>query len=129
MQVMRNSLPDLFDAQPDLLFQLVTMLNPSVLQENGVPVYTVQQVWNKRCCDCSHIYTFKVELLLHLLHLFDMILFSCLWITFHILTLFLYIILTYLLAARSLEILLWPSLDLSTGVLILVCLFSFIQLS
>ncbi|KAJ4954062.1 hypothetical protein NE237_030894 [Protea cynaroides] len=42
-QVMRNSLPDLFDAQPDLLFQLVTMLNPSVLQENGVPVYSVLQ--------------------------------------------------------------------------------------
>ncbi|KAK9094803.1 hypothetical protein Scep_026272 [Stephania cephalantha] len=42
-QVMRNSLPDLFDAQPDLLFQLVTMLNPSVLQDNGVPVYTVLQ--------------------------------------------------------------------------------------
>ena len=45
---MRNNLPDLFDAQPDLLFQLVTMLNPSVLQDNGVPVYTVQQVWNER---------------------------------------------------------------------------------
>ncbi|XP_055961578.1 lysine-specific demethylase JMJ17 isoform X3 [Mercurialis annua] len=42
-KVMRNSLPDLFDAQPDLLFQLVTMLNPSVLQENNVPVYTVLQ--------------------------------------------------------------------------------------
>ncbi|KAF9600058.1 hypothetical protein IFM89_002531 [Coptis chinensis] len=42
-QVMRKSLPDLFDAQPDLLFQLVTMLNPTVLQENGVPVYTVLQ--------------------------------------------------------------------------------------
>ncbi|CAL9030117.1 unnamed protein product [Prunus brigantina] len=42
-KVMRNSLPDLFDAQPDLLFQLVTMLNPSVLQENGVPVYSVLQ--------------------------------------------------------------------------------------
>ncbi|XP_052209867.1 lysine-specific demethylase JMJ17 isoform X2 [Diospyros lotus] len=41
--VMRNSLPDLFDAQPDLLFQLVTMLNPSVLVENGVPVYSVLQ--------------------------------------------------------------------------------------
>ncbi|XP_057525455.1 lysine-specific demethylase JMJ17 isoform X2 [Amaranthus tricolor] len=40
---MRSCLPDLFDAQPDLLFQLVTMLNPSVLQENGVPVYTVLQ--------------------------------------------------------------------------------------
>ncbi|XP_027329808.1 lysine-specific demethylase 5B isoform X2 [Abrus precatorius] len=40
---MRSSLPDLFDAQPDLLFQLVTMLNPSVLQENGVPVYSILQ--------------------------------------------------------------------------------------
>ncbi|KAJ8766205.1 hypothetical protein K2173_021722 [Erythroxylum novogranatense] len=42
-KVMRRSLPDLFDAQPDLLFQLVTMLNPSVLLENGVPVYSVLQ--------------------------------------------------------------------------------------
>ncbi|KAJ1694608.1 hypothetical protein LUZ63_011306 [Rhynchospora breviuscula] len=42
-QVMRNALPDLFDTQPDLLFQLVTMLNPSVLQQNGVPVYSVVQ--------------------------------------------------------------------------------------
>ncbi|KAK6935388.1 JmjN domain [Dillenia turbinata] len=42
-KVMRNCLPDLFDAQPDLLFQLVTMLNPSVLQENGVSVYSVLQ--------------------------------------------------------------------------------------
>lgn len=41
---MRNSLPDLFETQPDLLFQLVTMLNPSVLQENGVPVYSIIQV-------------------------------------------------------------------------------------
>ncbi|CAM0946835.1 unnamed protein product [Alopecurus aequalis] len=42
-QVMRNTLPDLFDAQPDLLFHLVTMLNPSVLRANGVPVYSVMQ--------------------------------------------------------------------------------------
>ncbi|XP_077241841.1 transcription factor jumonji (jmjC) domain-containing protein [Tasmannia lanceolata] len=42
-QVMRNTLPDLFEAQPDLLFQLVTMLNPSVLQESGVSVYGVLQ--------------------------------------------------------------------------------------
>ncbi|KAL5552082.1 hypothetical protein UlMin_002258 [Ulmus minor] len=42
-KVMRNCLPDLFDAEPDLLFQLVTMLNPSVLLENGVPVYSVLQ--------------------------------------------------------------------------------------
>ncbi|XP_059443642.1 lysine-specific demethylase JMJ17 isoform X3 [Corylus avellana] len=42
-KVMQKSLPDLFDAQPDLLFQLVTMLNPSVLQEHGVPVYSILQ--------------------------------------------------------------------------------------
>ncbi|KAF8769060.1 hypothetical protein HU200_006983 [Digitaria exilis] len=42
-QVMRQALPDLFDAQPDLLFHLVTMLNPSILQANGVPVYSVMQ--------------------------------------------------------------------------------------
>lgn len=42
-KVMQKSLPDLFDAQPDLLFQLITMLNPSVLQENGVPVYSLLQ--------------------------------------------------------------------------------------
>lgn len=41
---MRKTFPDLFDTQPDLLFQLVTMLNPSVLQENGVSVYGVLQV-------------------------------------------------------------------------------------
>ncbi|KAJ9691628.1 hypothetical protein PVL29_013735 [Vitis rotundifolia] len=38
-KVMRNYLPDLFDAQSDMLFQLVAMLNPSVLQENGFSVY------------------------------------------------------------------------------------------
>ncbi|XP_062233943.1 lysine-specific demethylase JMJ17-like isoform X2 [Phragmites australis] len=42
-QVMRQALPDLFDAQPDLLFHLVTMLNPSILRANGVPVYSVMQ--------------------------------------------------------------------------------------
>lgn len=41
---MRKALPDLFEAQPDLLFQLVTMLNPSILLENGVQVYGVLQV-------------------------------------------------------------------------------------
>ncbi|TVU07513.1 hypothetical protein EJB05_40869, partial [Eragrostis curvula] len=42
-EVMRQTLPDLFDAQPDLLFHLVTMLNPSILRENNVPVYSVMQ--------------------------------------------------------------------------------------
>ncbi|MCO5554837.1 hypothetical protein L7F22_008372 [Adiantum nelumboides] len=42
-QVMHKTFPDLFEAQPDLLFQLVTMLNPKVLCENDVPVYTTIQ--------------------------------------------------------------------------------------
>ncbi|XP_057817430.2 lysine-specific demethylase JMJ17 isoform X1 [Cryptomeria japonica] len=42
-QVMRKTFPDLFEAQPDLLFQLVTMLNPTVLKRNGVPVFTTLQ--------------------------------------------------------------------------------------
>ncbi|XP_073316103.1 lysine-specific demethylase JMJ17 [Primulina huaijiensis] len=42
-KVMRDSLPDLFEAQPDLLFQLVTMLNPSVLLAKGVPVCSILQ--------------------------------------------------------------------------------------
>lgn len=44
LQVMHKTFPDLFEAQPDLLFQLVTMLNPKVLRENDVPVCTTVQV-------------------------------------------------------------------------------------
>ncbi|XP_020527065.1 lysine-specific demethylase 5B isoform X1 [Amborella trichopoda] len=42
-QVMRETLPDLFEAQPDLLFHLVTLLNPAVLREHDVSVYGVVQ--------------------------------------------------------------------------------------
>ncbi|KAL2610474.1 hypothetical protein R1flu_029047 [Riccia fluitans] len=42
-KVMQKAFPDLFAAQPDLLFQLVTMLNPSVLRDNGIPVCTTVQ--------------------------------------------------------------------------------------
>lgn len=42
-QVMHKTFPDLFEAQPDLLFQLVTMLNPKVLCENAVPVCSTIQ--------------------------------------------------------------------------------------
>lgn len=41
---MQKSFPDLFEAQPDLLFQLVTMLNPTVLRDSNVPVCTTTQV-------------------------------------------------------------------------------------
>lgn len=36
--VMRNLAPELFESQPDLLHQLVTIMNPNTLMNNGVPV-------------------------------------------------------------------------------------------
>ncbi|CAA7020889.1 unnamed protein product [Microthlaspi erraticum] len=41
--VMKKRLPDLFEEQPDLLHQLVTQLSPSILKEEGVPVYRAVQ--------------------------------------------------------------------------------------
>jgi [histone H3]-trimethyl-L-lysine4 demethylase len=35
--------PDLFEAQPDLLFQLVTLMNPQRLTQAGVRVYACNQ--------------------------------------------------------------------------------------
>lgn len=40
---MREAVPDLFETQPDLLFQLVTLLPPERLREAGVRVYAVDQ--------------------------------------------------------------------------------------
>jgi [histone H3]-trimethyl-L-lysine4 demethylase len=40
---MREAVPELFDAQPDLLFQLVTLLTPEQLKKAGVRVYAVDQ--------------------------------------------------------------------------------------
>lgn len=37
-EVMRELAPELFETQPDLLHQLVTIMNPNVLMEHGVPV-------------------------------------------------------------------------------------------
>jgi hypothetical protein len=39
--VMKKLAPELFDSQPDLLHQLVTIMNPNVLMEHGVPVCSV----------------------------------------------------------------------------------------
>lgn len=36
--VMKKVAPELFDSQPDLLHQLVTLMNPNLLMEHGVPV-------------------------------------------------------------------------------------------
>lgn len=35
---MKKVAPELFDSQPDLLHQLVTLMNPNLLMEHGVPV-------------------------------------------------------------------------------------------
>lgn len=39
----RRILPGMFEAQPDLLFHIITLLHPKHLQAQGVPVYTVLQ--------------------------------------------------------------------------------------
>eukprot|EP00300_Choanocystis_sp_HF-7_P042482 c9236_g1_i1.p1 GENE.c9236_g1_i1~~c9236_g1_i1.p1 ORF type:complete len:266 (-),score=62.46 c9236_g1_i1:26-823(-) len=40
---MRDNVPDAFEQHPDLLYQLVTMLSPKVLDENGVGVVYARQ--------------------------------------------------------------------------------------
>src|SRR5579859_5018806 len=42
-EAMQNAVPELFETQPDLLFQLVTMLSPERLVEEGVQVFAVDQ--------------------------------------------------------------------------------------
>lgn len=40
---MKDAIPELFETQPDLLFQLVTLLTPDQLKKAGVRVYAVDQ--------------------------------------------------------------------------------------
>lgn len=42
-QSMKSAAPELFQSQPDLLHQLVTIMNPNVLMDAGVPVYRTDQ--------------------------------------------------------------------------------------
>ncbi|PSN75415.1 PLU-1-domain-containing protein [Corynespora cassiicola Philippines] len=42
-QAMRDAVPELFETQPDLLFQLVTLLTPEHLKKAGVRVYALDQ--------------------------------------------------------------------------------------
>ncbi|KAI4118291.1 MAG: hypothetical protein LQ345_001635 [Seirophora villosa] len=42
-EAMRQAVPDLFETQPDLLFQLVTLLPPGQLKKAGVNVYALDQ--------------------------------------------------------------------------------------
>ena len=39
----KKEAPDLFEAQPDLLFQLVTLMSPQRLTDEGVRVYACNQ--------------------------------------------------------------------------------------
>jgi len=40
---MKSKAPELFENQSDLLHQLVTIMNPNLLMERGVPVYRTDQ--------------------------------------------------------------------------------------
>jgi histone demethylase JARID1 len=42
-EAMREAVPELFETQPDLLFQLVTLLTPEQLKKAGVRVYALDQ--------------------------------------------------------------------------------------
>ena len=42
-EAMREIVPELFDAMPDLLQRRLTMVSPGLLQRHGVPVYTTVQ--------------------------------------------------------------------------------------
>ncbi|KAG7280489.1 hypothetical protein CRUP_022018 [Coryphaenoides rupestris] len=41
--VMKKLAPELFESQPDLLHQLVTIMNPNTLMNNNVPIYRTNQ--------------------------------------------------------------------------------------
>lgn len=42
-QAMRDTVPELFEKQPNLLFQLVTMISPDILVDKGVKCYAIDQ--------------------------------------------------------------------------------------
>lgn len=42
-EVMKETTPELFHSQPDLLHQLVTILNPNILMKANVPIYRTDQ--------------------------------------------------------------------------------------
>lgn len=46
----KAALPELFEKQPDVLFHLVTMLSPRILQTAEVPVYGITQVRSSLPC-------------------------------------------------------------------------------
>lgn len=42
-ETMKSAAPELFQSQPDLLHQLVTIMNPNILMNADVPVYRTDQ--------------------------------------------------------------------------------------
>lgn len=42
-ETMKKAAPELFQSQPDLLHQLVTIMNPNILMNAGVPVFRTDQ--------------------------------------------------------------------------------------
>lgn len=44
--VMKKLTPELFEYQPDLLHQLVTIMNPNILMSHGVPVSFTRETSN-----------------------------------------------------------------------------------
>ncbi|KAI4826752.1 hypothetical protein KUCAC02_030185 [Chaenocephalus aceratus] len=47
--VMKNLAPELFESQPDLLHQLVTIMNPNTLMNNGVPCVSHYRDLSRYC--------------------------------------------------------------------------------
>lgn len=43
-EVMKKLTPELFEFQPDLLHQLVTIMNPNILMTHGVPVCNTHSI-------------------------------------------------------------------------------------
>lgn len=51
--VMNKLTPELFEFQPDLLHQLVTIMNPNILMAHGVPVSPSSTCTHRRTVVCS----------------------------------------------------------------------------
>lgn len=52
--VMKKLAPELFESQPDLLHQLVTIMNPNTLMAYGVPVSVLSCALSHRASRISH---------------------------------------------------------------------------
>lgn len=66
--VMKKLAPELFESQPDLLHQLVTIMNPNTLMNNGIPVICSQSTLNyltktkSLSTECDDSHTMKMKL-------------------------------------------------------------------